>query len=130
MEIFKKRSFLIFLGVLLFLTVLLYFLLDPNGQIFFPKLNEDQMKTFSSIGISFLKEFGNYEPEFCATEQEAREKAEKDLAVQKAKIKSTNENLSKLLNKGKIELKGLTTEEVKFRISKKLTPVVAPFLSY
>lgn len=37
MEIFKKRSFLIFLGVLLFLTVLLYFLLDPNGQIFFPK---------------------------------------------------------------------------------------------
>jgi len=37
MEIFKKRSFLILLGVLFFLTVLLYFFANPNGQVFFPK---------------------------------------------------------------------------------------------
>jgi FlaA1/EpsC-like NDP-sugar epimerase len=49
-------------------------MLGESGQIFFPKLREDQMKTFSNIGISFLKEFGNYEPEYCKTEQEAREK--------------------------------------------------------
>ncbi len=40
-------------------------------------------------------------------EQEAKEKIEKRLAVQKAEIKSTNENLSRLLSTGKIELKGI-----------------------
>lgn len=50
-------------------------MLGESGQIFFPKLREDQMKTFSSIGENFLKEFGGYEPEYCKTEQEAREKA-------------------------------------------------------
>lgn len=50
-------------------------MLGESGQIFFPKLREEQMKTFSSIGVNFLKEFGNYEPEYCATEQEARKKA-------------------------------------------------------
>jgi len=49
-------------------------MLGESGQIFFPKLREDQMKTFSSIGENFLKEFGNYEPEYCQTEQDAREK--------------------------------------------------------
>jgi len=49
-------------------------MLGESGQIFFPKLREDQMKTFSSIGVNFLKEFGNYEVEYCKTEQEAREK--------------------------------------------------------
>ncbi len=49
-------------------------MLGESGQIFFPKLREDQMKTFSSIGENFLKEFGDYEPEYCETEQKAREK--------------------------------------------------------
>jgi FlaA1/EpsC-like NDP-sugar epimerase len=49
-------------------------MLGESGQIFFPKLREEQMKTFSSIGESFLKEFGNYEPQYCKTEEEAREK--------------------------------------------------------
>ena len=49
-------------------------MLGDSGQIFFPKLREDQMKTFSSIGENFLKEYGDYEPEYCKTEQEAREK--------------------------------------------------------
>ena len=32
------------------------------------------MKIFSSIGIAFLKEYGDYRPDYCQTEQEAREK--------------------------------------------------------
>jgi FlaA1/EpsC-like NDP-sugar epimerase len=50
-------------------------MLGQSGQIFFPKLREEQMKTFSSIGIAFLKAFGNYEPDYCSSEAEAREKA-------------------------------------------------------
>jgi FlaA1/EpsC-like NDP-sugar epimerase len=50
-------------------------MLGESGQIFFPKLREDQMKTFSSIGVKFLEEFGGYTPEYCDTEQKAREKA-------------------------------------------------------
>ena len=50
-------------------------MLGESGNIFFPKLREDQMKTFSSIGVDFLKAYGNYEPDYSATEQEAREKA-------------------------------------------------------
>jgi hypothetical protein len=48
--------------------------LGQSVQIFFPKLREEQMKTFSSIGEDFLREFGSYEPEYCKTEKEAREK--------------------------------------------------------
>jgi hypothetical protein len=33
------------------------------------------MKTFSSIGVDFFKEYGNYEPEYCETEVIAKEKA-------------------------------------------------------
>lgn len=50
-------------------------MLGQSGQIFFPKLKEEQMKTFSNIAIAFLKAFGNYEPDYCSTEAEAREKA-------------------------------------------------------
>ncbi len=49
-------------------------MLGKSGQIFFPKLSEKQMKTFSSIGVAFLKEYGDYEPEYCDTEQDARTK--------------------------------------------------------
>lgn len=53
---------------------LLACILGESGDIFFPKLREEQMITFSSIGEQLLKEIG-LEPDFCATEQEAREKA-------------------------------------------------------
>lgn len=49
-------------------------MLGESGQIFFPKLREEQMKTFSNIGEDFLREFGGYEPNYCKTEQEAKEK--------------------------------------------------------
>lgn len=37
MEIFKNKTFTILIGVLIVLTVLLYFWANPNGQLFFPK---------------------------------------------------------------------------------------------
>ncbi len=53
---------------------LLACILGDSGDIFFPKLKEEQMITFSSIATQFLKELG-YEAENCPSEQEAREKA-------------------------------------------------------
>lgn len=53
---------------------LLACILGKPGDIFFPKLSEIQMKTFSDIGTALLRELG-YEPDFCSTEQSAREKA-------------------------------------------------------
>ena len=54
---------------------LLACLLGDSGEIFFPKLDYNKnMKTFSSIAISLLKELG-FEADMCATEDEAREKA-------------------------------------------------------
>jgi len=54
---------------------LLACLLGDSGEIFFPKLDYNKnMKTFSSIAVSLLKELG-FEADICATEDEAREKA-------------------------------------------------------
>ncbi len=53
---------------------LLACILGKPGDIFFPKLAATQMKTFSDIGTALLRELG-YEPDFCSTEQSAREKA-------------------------------------------------------
>jgi FlaA1/EpsC-like NDP-sugar epimerase len=49
-------------------------ILGQTAEIFFPKLKEDEMQTFSSIGNLLLKDFG-FEPELCATELEAKTKA-------------------------------------------------------
>lgn len=54
---------------------LLACVLGQSGQVFFPKLREEDMKTFSAIGVDFLQAYGNYTPDYCSTEQEAREKA-------------------------------------------------------
>ncbi|MDZ7775715.1 MAG: polysaccharide biosynthesis protein [Bacteroidales bacterium] len=48
--------------------------LGHSGDIFFPKLKEEQMMTFSSISDQYLKELG-YEPLQCKSETEAKEKA-------------------------------------------------------
>jgi FlaA1/EpsC-like NDP-sugar epimerase len=53
---------------------LLACILGRSGEILFPRLREDQMLTFAEIASAFLREMG-YEPDECATEQEAREKA-------------------------------------------------------
>lgn len=49
-------------------------LLGETSDIFFPKLGEDQMMTFSSIAERFLEEMG-MSPEYCSSEQEAKVKA-------------------------------------------------------
>lgn len=46
-------------------------LLGHNREIFFPKLGEEQMMTFSSIADKFLTQLG-YEIKYCASEEEAR----------------------------------------------------------
>ena len=53
---------------------LLACLLGEPGDIFFPKLAATQMKTFADIGTALLRELG-YEPDFCDSEQEAKEKS-------------------------------------------------------
>ncbi len=51
-------------------------LLGENGDIFFPKLGEHQMMTFSNIAEKYLSEIG-MEPDYASSEQEAREMAKK-----------------------------------------------------
>ena len=46
-------------------------ILGNNREIFFPKLGEDQMLTFSSIADKFLNMLG-YEVKYCQSEEEAR----------------------------------------------------------
>ena len=48
--------------------------LGQTRDIFFPKLDEDQMMTFSQIAENYLKELG-MEPDYCDSENEARTKA-------------------------------------------------------
>lgn len=54
---------------------LLACLLGESGDIFFPKLREEQMKTFSTIAEDFLRIYGGYAADKCATETEAKEMA-------------------------------------------------------
>lgn len=53
---------------------LLACMLGEPGNIFFPKLEENQMRKFSDIGAALLQTLG-YEADYCGSEQEAREKA-------------------------------------------------------
>jgi len=48
--------------------------LGETKDIFFPKLKEDQMLTFSRIAEDLLRDIG-LEPDYCCNEQEARDKA-------------------------------------------------------
>lgn len=49
-------------------------ILGESGDIFFPKLKEDQMMTFSAIAECFLQGMG-LTCDYCNTEQEAKDKA-------------------------------------------------------
>lgn len=46
-------------------------ILGQNGEIFFPKLGEEKMKTFSSICDAFIREMG-YEKHECSSDEEAK----------------------------------------------------------
>ena len=49
-------------------------ILGKPGEVFFPKLGEDQMLTFSSICDDFIKAQG-FEKDLCASDEEAKKKA-------------------------------------------------------
>lgn len=50
-------------------------IMGNSGEIFFPKLDHDRdMQTFSVMAENLLKELG-YTPDYCSTEEEAKEKA-------------------------------------------------------
>ena len=49
-------------------------ILGRGGEVFFPKLGEDQMLTFSSICDDFIKANG-FEKDLCKTDDEAKKKA-------------------------------------------------------
>ena len=71
-------------------------LLGHNREIFFPKLGEEQMMTFSSIADKFLHSLG-YEIKYCSSEEEARKfaaempKNSKDYPVYYFKSDTTGE---------------------------------------
>ena len=50
---------------------LLACILGKSGEIFFPKLDEETMMTFSDIAVAFLREQG-YEAVVCGSEEEAK----------------------------------------------------------
>jgi FlaA1/EpsC-like NDP-sugar epimerase len=51
-------------------------MLADNRAIVFPKLKEQQMMTFDKIAEALLREYG-YEPEYCFSDEEAVEKADR-----------------------------------------------------
>ncbi|MDB5745144.1 MAG: polysaccharide biosynthesis protein CapD [Polaromonas sp.] len=58
-------------------------LLGENRDIFFPKLSEHlHLTTFSDIAVRYLNELG-YEPHECASEDEARDRADELIAQKK-----------------------------------------------
>lgn len=60
------------------LICMLACVLGNNGEVFFPKLSEEKMKTFSSICDDFINEMG-YKRHLCSSDQEAKEFAAKNL---------------------------------------------------
>ena len=54
---------------------LLACMLGESGDIIYPKLREEQMKVFSDIAVDFLRVYGGYGTDRCATETEAKSKA-------------------------------------------------------
>lgn len=48
-------------------------LLGKSGEVFFPKLEKGQMMTFSDIAEKLLEDMG-MKPDYCTTEQEAKDK--------------------------------------------------------
>lgn len=53
-------------------------ILGQNGEVFFPKLAEEKMKTFSSVCDDFVREMG-FEKHECQSDEEAKEYAKKNL---------------------------------------------------
>ena len=54
---------------------LLACILGESGDIIFPKLQTEQMRTFDGIAVDFLAAYGGFEADRCGSEEEARSKA-------------------------------------------------------
>ena len=65
-------------------------ILGRGGEVFFPKLGEDQMLTFSSICDDFVKANG-FEKEECSSDEEAKQKA---AAIDNSQFSIFNSQLS------------------------------------
>ncbi len=70
-------------------------ILGKGGEVFFPKLGEDQMLTFSAICDDFVKAQG-FEKDPCATDEEAKKKAaELDIAEANSSLFTLHSSLPK-----------------------------------
>jgi FlaA1/EpsC-like NDP-sugar epimerase len=67
--------------------------LGNSGEIYFPKLQEDQMVNFKDIAIAFIKENG-FEPLICNSEEEAKNAMETALPQKKYPILLFDSNTS------------------------------------
>lgn len=68
-------------------------MLGKNREIFFPKLNEEQMMTFDKIATNLLREYG-YEPYLCDSDKEAVDKAEELIPDKKYPVYYSESNTS------------------------------------
>jgi FlaA1/EpsC-like NDP-sugar epimerase len=68
-------------------------ILGKPGEVFFPKLGEDQMLTFSSICDDFIKAQG-FEKDLCSSDEEAKHKASK-LDLSDSRLSFLNSQLPK-----------------------------------
>lgn len=68
-------------------------MLGKNREIFFPKLEEEQMMTFDKIATNLLREYG-YEPYLCDSDKEAVDKAEELIPEKKYPVHYSESNTS------------------------------------
>lgn len=68
-------------------------MLGKNREIFFPKLEEEQMMTFDKIATSLLREYG-YEPYLCGSDKEAVDMAEELIPKKKYPVHYSESNTS------------------------------------
>lgn len=68
-------------------------MLGKNREIFFPKLEEEQMMTFDKIATNLLREYG-YEPYLCGSDKEAVDMAEKLIPEKKYPVHYSESNTS------------------------------------
>ena len=68
-------------------------MLGKNREIFFPKLEEEQMMTFDKIATNLLREYG-YEPYLCGSDKEAVDMAEELIPEKKYPVHYSESNTS------------------------------------
>ncbi len=88
-------------------------ILGQNGEIFFPKLGEERMKTFSSICDDFIKEMG-YEKHECSSDEEAKEYAARNLPGERYPVVYFDSDTTGEKDYEEFVVKGEMTDEERF----------------